>query len=145
MGVGGLAELIQRIHQRLELVGQLGEHVAEHFAAASRERLAQRAVSAATHGNVVVDVDELARKAACKESGNKQGHIPEPLQAAIAVTLGGSLEGIRQHESQRFQAHAVRSSLIESLGTRKQGEQIDDVVLCLIVDRELLLLQRPLQ
>src|SRR6202050_2509102 len=54
-----LTYLVERIHHGLELARQLREHVAEHAAAPVLGRLRQRAVGAAAHGDVIVDVDQL--------------------------------------------------------------------------------------
>ncbi len=145
MGIGGLAELVEGVHQRLELVGQLGEHRAEHAPASPRQRLAERCIRPAAHRNVVVDVDQLARKATREESGNEQGDVAEPLQAPIAVAGAGRFERLRQHDDERLEARACGRALVESLGAREQRQQIDDIVLRLVLDLELLLLQGAVQ
>src|SRR5450432_3106253 len=57
--VGALADLVQGIHERLEFRGQLGEYAGQHALAAAGGRLGKRTVGAATHRNVIVDIDQL--------------------------------------------------------------------------------------
>src|ERR1700722_19885231 len=58
-----IADLTQRIHQRQELGRKLREYTAHDLPAATRQAAGQGAVGAPAHRNVIVDVDQLARKA----------------------------------------------------------------------------------
>src|SRR5476651_2272131 len=68
--VGALADLVQRIHQRLEFCGQLGKYAGQHALAAAGGRLGKRPVGAPTHGDVVVNVDQLRGEALREEAGD---------------------------------------------------------------------------
>src|SRR5579871_6764981 len=50
--VGTLADLVERIHQRLELAGQLGEYPGQRTLAAARGGMRERAVGTPAHGDV---------------------------------------------------------------------------------------------
>ena len=52
----------------------------------------KRAVGLPAHGDVVVDVDQLAGEAGGEESGDEQRHVAEALQAAEPGFAGGRLE-----------------------------------------------------
>src|SRR5581483_9644665 len=85
MRVGALRELIERIHHRLEFLRQLREHAAEHPALAAGEGFGKNAVGAPAHGDVIVDVDQLAGEALREEPGDEQRDVAQALQIAIAV------------------------------------------------------------
>src|SRR5437868_845898 len=73
MGMCHLGHVVQHIDQTLELVSEFSEYHCECLTADAGTRVVgKRAVRVATHGNVIVDVDQPARKALRKESGNKQ-------------------------------------------------------------------------
>src|SRR5215472_7007317 len=67
-----LAHLVQRLDHGLKLLGQLREHRGEHASAAMRGRLREGPISAAAHGDVVVDVDELRGEAVSEEPGDEK-------------------------------------------------------------------------
>jgi hypothetical protein len=69
----------------------------------------------------------------------------QPLQAAVAILGSGRLQGFRQHHHERLEARSFRSPLVQSLGTRKQGEHVDHVVLGLILDLQALLGERTVE
>src|SRR6516165_10103705 len=93
-----LAHLVQRLDHGLELLGQLREHRGKHASAAARARLREGPVSAAAHGDVVVDVDELGGEAVSKEAGDEQRYVAKTLQ--VTQPLGGArprLQRLAQH------------------------------------------------
>jgi hypothetical protein len=94
---------------------------------------------------VIVDVDQLARKAVGKEAGDEQRHIAEALQTALTFHCGGRLQRIGQHLHQRPQPHAVGGALIQVLRAREQREQVDHVLLGLVLHCHMLVRQRALQ
>src|SRR5579875_2121962 len=71
--IGALGELVERIDHGLELLRELREHVAEDPALAAGERFREHAVGAPAHGDVIVDVDQLAREALREEAGDEKG------------------------------------------------------------------------
>src|SRR5487761_318759 len=71
MRVGCLRELIERIDHGLEFLRQLREDVAEHLALAPSQRFGENSVGAPSHGDVIVDVDQLAREALREEAGDE--------------------------------------------------------------------------
>ena len=75
MLVGALADLVERVDHRRELRGQLGEHLAQRAAARRAAILGERAVGSSTHGDVVVDVDQLARETGGEEPGDEQRDV----------------------------------------------------------------------
>ena len=145
MGMGRLGELVERIDHGLEFLRQLREDVAEHPALAPGQRFGEHGVGAPAHGDVIVDVDQLAREALREEAGDEERDVSQALQAAVAVAGAARLERLRQHDHQRFQARALGSPLEQRLGAGEQSQQVDDVVLGLVLDREPLALQRAVQ
>ena len=88
----------------------------------------------------------LRAKLRAKNPATNSETSPSRCRAAIAVTGGRSLERFGQHETPAASgAGPPEVVLVERLGTRKQSEQIDHVVLGLIFDREVLLLERAMQ
>ena len=102
----------------------------------------QRAVGVAAHRDVIVDVDQFAREAAREESGDEQRDVAEALQRALARGGTRRLERFGQHVRQRPDAQALRRLLVQRVGAREHGEQVDDVLLGLLVDVEMLVLAR---
>ncbi len=145
MAVRRLADLVQRIDHRLELRGELGEHLREHAAAAAFERIREDAVGAAAHRDVVVHVYELAREALREEAGDEQRDVPEALQAPVSIARGRRLERLGEHHDERLQPRSVRRTVVQRLRAREQRQEVDDVVLGLVLDRELLALQGCVQ
>ena len=140
-----IADLAQRIHQRLELGRQFGKYPSQDLPAAARQAARQRAVGAAAHRDVIVDVDQLARKAVGEEAGDEQRHIAQALQAAFALERARRLERIGQHLHQRPEPHAVGGALEQVLRAREQRQQVDHVLLGLVLDCHMLVRQRALQ
>src|SRR5580658_10895000 len=64
----GVADFAERIHQGLKLRRKLGKYTPEHLPAPAAQSSSKRAVGVTAHGDVIVDVDELACKAVRKES-----------------------------------------------------------------------------
>src|SRR5579885_3877708 len=81
MRICGLRELVERIDHGLEFLRQLREDVAEHPALATRQRLGEDAVGAPSHGDVIIDVDQLAREALCEEAGDRSEEHTSELQS----------------------------------------------------------------
>ena len=86
----------------------------------------QRAVGAAAHRDVVVDVDELAREALREESGDEQRDVAEPLQRFVALLrrrrLGASASmcasGLRRTPSGvRSYSSSERANMVRMLTT----------------------------
>src|SRR5258708_16121912 len=86
--VGALAYFVERVHQRLEFLRQLGKYRRQHPSPAPCGRRGERRISAPAHGDVVVDVDEPGGEAAREEAGDEERHVAEALQKAVA--LGGA-------------------------------------------------------
>src|SRR5579863_765333 len=145
VGIRGLADVVQGIHQRLKFLRQLGEDVAEDARPAARKCLGERPIRAAAHRDVIVDIDQLAGKALREESSHEQRDISEALQPAVPMLSGGRLERLRKHHDERLEAGAFRGCFIKRFGARKRSEQIDHVVLGLILNFNLLLLERAVQ
>ena len=94
---------------------------------------------------MIVDVDQLARKAVGKEAGDEQRHITEPLQAAFALGALGASSASDSICTSGLSRDAVGDVFEQLLRTRKQSQQIDHVVLGLVLDRHVLVRQRALQ
>ncbi len=94
---------------------------------------------------MIVDVDQLAREALREEAGDEQRYVAQALQVAIAVAGRSRLERFGQHDDQRLQARPLGSVLEQRLGAGEQSQQIDDIVLGLVFDRELLAFQSAVQ
>ena len=63
--IGRIRNLVEHINERLELGGQFVEHVAEHGRAAPISHGVRKiTVSRSAHGDVVVDIDLVARETA---------------------------------------------------------------------------------
>src|SRR6516164_1286081 len=108
--------------------------------------LRECAVGAPAHGDVVIDVDELGSETLGEEPGDEQRHVPEPLQ--VAVALGGAWrrrQCLAQHRYQWLQPQAIGSALVQRLGAGEQSQEIYDVVLGLVLDRQVLPHERAMQ
>src|SRR5580704_18363445 len=93
-----LAHLVERIDHWLELARQLTEYAGECPAARMPGRVRQRVVGTTAHGDVVVDVDQLAREAVGKEPGDEKRHVAKALQGAVLMGgIGWRLERLTQH------------------------------------------------
>jgi hypothetical protein len=143
MAMRHFAHFVERVHQPLELLRQLGVD-GRHAASGQRalQGVGQRPVGIAAHGDVIVDVDELARETAREESGDEQRYVAETLQAALPRRLARGVERIGEHVRQRPDAQAVRGLLVERLGAGKHGEQVDHIGLGLFVDAHPLVFAR---
>ncbi len=67
---------------------------------------------------------------------------PEALQQPEPVLVVPGLERLGEQERERLQLSAVRARLEQRLGAREHREQVHDVVLGVILDRQVLLLER---
>ena len=105
----------------------------------------KRAVGAPAHGDVIVDVDELAGEALREKSGDEQRHVAQRCKPRLRSRRGRRLERLGQHDHQRLEARARRRSLVERFGTGEQRQQVDDVVLGLVLDRQMLFRERAVQ
>src|ERR1700722_19763491 len=106
VGVGSLADLVQGIDHRLEVLRELAEHLAQYPPLPARHGVGERGVGMTAHGDVVVDVDELARKTLREESRDEEGDITETLQAAVAILRRARLEGFGEHDYEGLQTCA---------------------------------------
>ena len=88
---------------------------------------------------------KLACEAAREESRDEQRNIAETLQAALPGARARRLERIGQHVCQRLDAQAIRGPLIQRIGARKHGEQIDDILFGLLVDVQMLVFARTVK
>ena len=84
--VRAVADLVQRIDERLELVLELGEHRRQRALGAPGRRLRERAVGAAAHRDVVVHVHGAARMSG-EESRDEERDVAEALQQPVAQAL----------------------------------------------------------
>ena len=84
----------------------------------------------------------LRAKLLGEEAGDEQRHVAEPLQSALPRLGARSLERLGQHVGERPDAQAVGSLLVQRVGAREHGEQVDDVLLRLLLDVEMLMLGR---
>src|ERR1700730_856322 len=104
VGVRGLADFVQSIDHRLEVLRQLAEYLAENPRFASGHRVGKGSVGPTAHGDVIVDVDQLARKALCEESRDEERDIAQTLQAAVAISRGTRLQSFGEHDHKGFEA-----------------------------------------
>jgi hypothetical protein len=104
-----------------------------------------RAGGAAAHGDVIVDVDDLAGESARQEPGDEQRHVPEPLQAAVALLARACLECLRQQDDERLEAPPGGGRLEQRVRAREQRQHIHHVMLGLTLDRQTLVDQRRVQ
>ncbi len=100
------------------------------------------AVGVAAHRDVIIDVDQFSRKAACEESRDEQGDIAEPLQSALPRRGARRIQRLGEHVRERLDAQSIRSFFVQRIGARKHGEEVDDVLLGLFVDVEVLVFAR---
>ena len=114
-----LADLVQRVDEWLELALELREDAAEHALRAVEGRLRERAVGAAAHRDVVVDVHGAAREAASKESRDEERDVAEALQRAEAVAIVRRIARLGEEERERLQLRAVAVGLEEGIGVRR--------------------------
>src|SRR5579863_5857278 len=145
MRVGCLRELVERIDHGLEFLRQLREYTDQDPAFAAGQRFGEDAVGTPSHRDVIVDVDQLACEALRKKPGNEERDVAQALQVAVAVAGGACLERLGQHDDQRPHPWALGGAVEQSLGTGEQSQQVDDVVLGLVLDRELLAGERAVQ
>src|SRR5690606_27420879 len=81
-----LRHFVEHVHEPLELLRKLQEHRGERLAAQRASHvLSQRAVGASAHGDVIVDIDELAREALREEPRDEQGDVAEATQRCVAL------------------------------------------------------------
>ena len=137
--------LVEDVDEALELLRQLEEDGGECLAAdRAAQVVGERAVGTAAHGDVVVDVDQLAREALREEAGDEQRDVTEATQRFVALLGGRRFGGVGEHVRERLEAHALGSRLVELLRAREHGENVDDVVLGVVVHVDPLLAQRSL-
>jgi hypothetical protein len=75
---------------------ELGKHATEDSLRAVERRLRERAVSAAAHRDMVIDVDPAVRAAAREEARDEERDVAEPLEQAEASAVVGLLGRLRE-------------------------------------------------
>ena len=82
-------------------------------------RVGKRAVSTATHGNVIVDVDQSSREALREKAGHEQRDVAETLQRAQAVFARRRLARFGQHQRQGLELRPAWGAIEQSLRARE--------------------------
>ncbi len=107
--------------------------------------LRERAVGAAAHRDVVVDVHRPAGEAAGQEAGDEQRDVAEPLQRAEALAVIRRAGGVGEQQRERLQLRAAVVRLEEGVRVREHRQQVDDVVLGVVLDVQVLAIERGLE
>ena len=108
-------------------------------------RLRERAVGAAAHGDVVVDVHRAAREAAGQESRDEERDVAEALQRAEAVAVIRGVVRLGEEQRERLELRPVGARLEERLRVREHREQVDDVMLGVVAHLQVLVSECALQ
>ncbi len=146
IGLRAVADFLQHVDQRLELVLELGEDFRERALRPVVRRLRQRTVGAPAHGDVVIDVHRAARETAGEEAGDEERDVAQALQRAVAVAVVRRFDRLGEHERERLEARVAAGPGVEQRVTaREHREQVDDVLLGVVAHGEVLVPEREMQ
>ena len=138
-----LADVVERVDEPLELLCEFTKHSGERPAArAASAAVGQRAVSAAAHRNVVIDIDEAAREALREKASDEQRDIAEPLQGSRTFLGRACVGRLGEHQRERPQTRAGGGRLEQRLAAGEHREQVHDVMLGVLLDGDVLTVQR---